>query len=126
MDEELQFFLDKKPRARELYRGFKTRLLQQLGQVGVTVQKTQISFANKYNFAFVSCMKLKGAAAHKEGYIVVTFGLGQPVHSPRIAVATEAYPGRWTHHVLIARPEEVDDELMAWVGAAADFSANKR
>lgn len=126
MDEELQFFSSKKPNAWQLYQGFKARLLAQVETATIRVQKTQISFANKYNFAFVSCMRIKGASAHKEGYIVVTFGLGQPLQSPRIAVATEAYPGRWTHHVLITRPEELDDELMAWVCAAADFSANKR
>ena len=56
---------------------------------------------------------------------MVTFGLGHKVESPRIDVATEPYPGRWTHHVLIGGPEEVDDELMAWVRAAAEFSAAK-
>ena len=60
-----------------------------------------------------------------EAYIVVTFGLGHKVESPRIDVATEPYPGRWTHHVLIGGPEEVDDELMAWVREAAEFSAAK-
>lgn len=56
---------------------------------------------------------------------MVTFGLGHKVESPRIDVATEPYPGRWTHHVLIGEPDEVDDELMAWVREAAEFSAAK-
>ncbi len=38
-----------------------------------------------------------------EVYIVVTFGLGYRVESPRIDVAVEPYPGRFTHHVLISR-----------------------
>lgn len=45
-------------------------------------------------------------------YIVVTFGLGYKVESPRIDVAVEPYPNRWTHHVLISSPEELDEELM--------------
>ena len=47
-------------------------------------------------------------------------------NSPRIAAAVEPYPCRWTHHVLIASPAEIDGELMAWVREAAAFSAGKR
>lgn len=59
-------------------------------------------------------------------YIVVTFGLGYKVESPRIDVAVEPYPNRWTHHVLISSPEELDEELMGWVKEASVFSAGKR
>ena len=45
--------------------------------------------------------------------------------SPRIAVATEPYPGRWTHHIVVAGPEEIDGELMGWVKEAAAFAAAK-
>ena len=46
--------------------------------------------------------------------------------SPRIDVASEPYPNRWTHHMLIASEEEIDDELMSWIKEAAAFSAGKR
>lgn len=59
-------------------------------------------------------------------YIVVTFGLGYKVESPRIDVAVEPYPNRWTHHVLISSAEELDEELMGWVKEASVFSAGKR
>ena len=45
---------------------------------------------------------------------------------PRIAVATEPYPNRWTHHVVVARPEDVDGELLGWLEAAWTFSEHKR
>ncbi len=40
-------------------------------------------------------------------------------------IATEPYPNRWTHHVLISAAEEIDDELMSWIKAAAAFSDKK-
>lgn len=54
----------------------------------------------------------------------MTFWLGYRLESPRIAV--EPYPGRFTHHVLVSGPGEVDDELMGWVEETAVFSAGKR
>ena len=55
----------------------------------------------------------------------VTVGLARKVESPRIAVATEPYPGRWTHHIVVAGPEEIDDELMGWVRGRSAASAAK-
>ena len=60
-----------------------------------------------------------------ESYIVVTFGLDKRVESPRIEAASEPYPNRWTHHLLISHAGEIDDELMAWIKSAADFSEKK-
>lgn len=44
----------------------------------------------------------------------------------RIDAAVEPYPGRWTHHVLIAGTGEIDDKLMGWIKEAAAFSDQKR
>ena len=46
--------------------------------------------------------------------------------SLRIDVATEPYPNRWTHHILISSAKEIDDELIDWIKEASDFSASKR
>ena len=58
--------------------------------------------------------------------MTVTFGLGYRKESPRIDVATEPYPGRWTHHVMVGSAEEIDEELLGWIQEAAAFSASKR
>lgn len=54
----------------------------------------------------------------------MTFGLGYRVRSPRIDVAVEPYPGRFTHHVLVSGAGEIDDELMGWVKEAAVFAGD--
>ena len=120
------FFFDEKPAAIPLYEAFAKRLLAEIDNVTVKVRKTQISFSNKYNFAFVSLLPVRKAKARPETYITVTFGLRYNKESPRIDAATEPYPNRWTHHMLISSTDEIDDELMGWIKEAAAFSAGKR
>ena len=120
------FFFDKKPAALPLYEAFAERLLAEIDDVTIKVRKTQISFSNKYNFAFVSLLPARKAKARPETWITVTFGLRYKKESPRIEIATEPYPNRWTHHMLISSVDEIDDELMGWIKEAAAFSAGKR
>ena len=120
------FFFDEKPAALPLYEAFARRLLAEIDNVTVKVQKTQISFSNKYNFAFVSLLPVRKAKERPETWITVTFGLRYKKESPRIDVASEPYPNRWTHHMLISSVDEIDDELMGWIKEAAAFSAGKR
>ena len=61
-----------------------------------------------------------------EHCIVVTIGLSHRLESPRIAVAVEPYPNRWTHHVLVSGEEQIDGELLDWLKEAWAFSENKR
>lgn len=51
----------------------------------------------------------------------MTFGLERQVISPRIAVSVEPYPNRWTHHVVVSQPEEIDGELLDWLFQAYQF-----
>ena len=125
MTEEAALFFAGKPGALELYEVFESRVLAEIDDVRVKVQKTQISFSNRHNFAFVSLLPVRRKAERPPVYITVTFGLRRRLDSPRIDGAAEPYPERWTHHVLIAGPEEIDDELMNWVKEAALFAAVK-
>ena len=69
------FFFNEKPAALPLYEAFAQRLFAEIGDVTVKVQKTQISFSNKYNFAFVSLLPVRKAKERPETYIAVSFGL---------------------------------------------------
>lgn len=125
MDGDRLRFFDGHMEAFPLYEAFEGRVMDEIADVRIKVQKSQLSFYNRHLFACVSFARVRKKKDCPEAYIVVTFGLGHKVESPRIDVATEPYPGRWTHHVLIGEPDEVDDELMAWVREAAEFSAAK-
>ena len=126
MDEKILYFFEGHMDALPLYERLEQRILNEIEDVQVKVQKTQISFYNRHLFACVSFAKVRKAKERPDTYIVVTVGTGRRLESPRIDIATEPYPNRWTHHILISGPDETDDELMGWVKEAAAFSAAKR
>lgn len=125
MNVDVLRFFDQNPAALSLYETFEKRVLEKVGEAEIKAQKTQISFYHKHMFACVSFAKVRKAKERPETYIVVTFGLSHKVESPRIDVATEPYPGRWTHHVLIASEEEIDEELLGWVKETEAFAVRK-
>lgn len=108
-----------------LYEAFEKKLLAAFPQTSVRVFKTQISYANRHLYACLSFARVKRKAELPEGYLVLTLGLPFPLDSPRAAVKTEAYPGRWTTHIVASRPEELDEELFGWLAQAYAFAENK-
>ncbi len=124
-ESDVLLFFDGKPVALGLYETFFRKLLALFPDVGIRVQKTQITFTNPRVFACVSMARVRSAKRRPKEYIVVTLGLGERLVSDRVDAATEPYPGRWTNHIQISQPEELDDELMGWVRAAYIFSAAK-
>ena len=125
VDEAILHFFNQMPAALPLYEQFERRIFAELEGVTVKVQKTQISFVNRHLFACVSFARVRKKKDCPNPYLVITFGLDRKVESPRIDVATEPYPNRWTHHLLISKAEEIDGELIAWVKEAAAFAAYK-
>ncbi len=125
MDELTLQFFDAHPGALPLYEAFKTCVTDLVPDVRIKVQKTQISFYNRHLFACVSFARIRKKKNCPDNYIVVTFGLEHKAESPRIDIATEPYPNRWTHHVLISDPAEIDYELMSWIKEASLFSDRK-
>lgn len=125
MDADTLLFFDGHLDALPLYEALVARIEAEIGEVRIKVQKSQISFYQKHLFACVSFLRVRRKKDCPESYIVVTFGLSHRVMSPRIDVATEPYPNRWTHHLLISQPEEIDEELMAWLKEAAEFARQK-
>ncbi len=123
--EEVLFF-DRKPGALPLYVSLREQILKRFGPVSIQVKKTQISFINRHLFSAVSFTPVRRAKQRPEPYITVTFGLARRVISPRIDAAVEAYPNRWTHHVMLGSADELDAELFSWLKEASDFSNSKR
>ena len=111
--------------ALDLFETFEEYLYKMFPVIRKRVQKTQISYSNRYIFACVSFARVKRKAELPNGYVVLTIGLSAPLNSNRIAQKSEPYPGRWTHHIVISRPEELDEELLAWIWEAYNF-ANKK
>ena len=126
MNTDILCFFNEHMDALPLYERLEGLIFEQIPDVKLEVSKTQISFSNKYGFAFVSFQPVRKAKDRPKTFITVTFGHSRRVNSPRIDVATEPYPNRWTHHVMVSKPEEIDEELMGWIREAAAFSSSKR
>ena len=122
--DELLFF-DDKLSAMPLYEAFRTALCDRIRGVRIETKKTQISFFTRRMFAAISFTPVRRAKDRPDPFLTVTFGLSYRKESVRIDVATEPYPNRWTHHVMIGSEEEIDDELLSWIAEAADFAERK-
>ncbi len=125
MDSDILFFFGEHMDALPMYERLEEAILTRIPNVKIKVAKTQITFSNKRGFAFVSFNPCRRAKERPPVWMTVTFGLGYRKESPRIDVATDPYPGRWTHHVMVETPDEIDEELLDWIQEAADFSDTK-
>ena len=126
MSDDILLFFSQHMEALPLYEKLEERILAEIPDVKVKVAKTQISFSNKRGFAFVSFNPCRRAKERPAVWMTVSFGLGYRKEAERVDVATEPYPGRWTHHVMVGSTSEIDEELLGWLKEAAEFSASKR
>ena len=126
MDNDILFFFGEHMDALPIYEQLEGAILSRIPDVKTKIAKTQITFANKRGFAFVSFNPCRKAKDRPAVWMTVTFGLGYRKESSRIDAATEAYPNRWTHHVMVGTSDEIDEELLDWIQEAAAFSASKR
>ena len=125
MDAETLLFFDGHASALPIFEAFEAMLRDMFPEAGKRVQKTQITYYHRHVFACVSFLRVKRKSELPDPYLVITLGLPEPLASGRAAVQTEPYPGRWTVHIVVGRPEEIDEELTAWVRQAYDFSEKK-
>ena len=124
-ESDVLFFFDGKPLELSLYESLFRYMEMQFPDASVKIQKSQISFYGRHLFGAVS-LPVRRKKNWPEHCIVVTIGLPYRLESPRVAVAVEPYPGRWTHHVLISEGAQIDRELLGWLREAYEFAESKR
>jgi len=108
-------FLNEHPKAVPLYACLEETVYELFPAVNKRVHKTQISFSNRRVFACVSFARVKRKAELPDPFIVLT----------RVAAKTEAYPGRWTTHLVVGSVDEIDEELRTWIRQACAFADSK-
>lgn len=123
-ESDLLFYFDGMPLELSLYETLFAQMASRFPQASVKVQKSQISFYAKHLFAAVS-LPVRRKRDWPEHCILFTFGLGAQLSHPRIAVAVEPYPHRWTHHVVISQSSQIDQALLSWLDDAYNFSMQK-
>ena len=125
LDADALMFFDQHMDILPLYQAFEELLSDSFSVVNKRVQKTQITFSNRHIFACVSFARVKRKAELPMRYMVITLGLPAPLDSERVAVKTEPYPGRWTHHIVVSTPGGLDEELLSWIKTAYTFADAK-
>ena len=112
----MAFFHDR-PLELNLYSVFAAAVRERLPQTITRFRRSQITFAGRRGFAavWIPPFKVRGRPEH---YIVVSFAADRRIDHRRIVSVAEPYPHRWTHHVLVSCPEDVDDLLLDWVEQA--------
>lgn len=125
MDADILQLFNEHPAALPLFTALEERLLERFPEARKRVQKTQITYYHRRVFACVSFARVKRKADLPPVWLTLTLGLPYPLRSDRAAVITEAYPGRWTTHLVLGSEAELDGELFAWLEQAYDFSERK-
>ena len=126
MEPDILQFFTVQPAALPIYEALEAEIRALFPDARRRVQKTQITFDHRCVFACVSFLRVLNKALLPNPYLVLTLGLPGPLDSARAAVQTEPYPGRWTVHIPLGRPDEVDAELLSWLRASYAFSETKR
>ena len=107
-------FFDGHPAELALYEALFRRMDGAFPEGTVKVQKSQISFYGRHLFAAAS-LPVRRRKDWPKMCLMVTVGLPYRLDSPRVVAASEPYPGRWTHHVLVTEADQIDEELMGWL-----------
>ena len=92
------------------------RAVSSIGPAELRVTKSQIAFRRRTAFAWIW---IPGRYLHREAApLVLTFSFPALDPSPRWKQIVEPTPGRYTHHLELHSPADVDGEVSAWLRAA--------
>jgi hypothetical protein len=84
--------------------------------VTVRVSTSQVAFRRRRGFAY---LWLPGRYLPRPtSPVVLSIASGVRLESERFKEVV--HPGPWMHHLEITGPDEVDDEVVAWLRCAAD------
>lgn len=106
---------------RALYEAFERGLLGRVPDVTMRLDKTQLTLRTGLVMGAVSHLPARRAAERPRHYITVSLGLPYALGDPRV-VAVRVRDNRYTHHVLVGRVDELDEEFWGWVEEAAAFA----
>ncbi len=111
----LDEFFDGQDEARALFDAVRAAI-EKAGPTEIQITKSQVAFGRSAWFAFVW---MPDVYLGKTGVpLVLTIGLKRRDDSPRWKQVVEPAPGRFTHHLELHRPSEIDDQVSAWLEEA--------
>jgi inorganic triphosphatase YgiF len=114
-EQPVEAFFAGQPKARQLFEAVR-RAVEAAGPAEVKVSKSQVAFRRRRAFAWVWRPEqyLRRAAAP----LVLTLSFRERNPSPRWKEIVEAARGRFTHHLELHTPAEIDGEVRQWLREA--------
>lgn len=112
---ELDAWLDGRPGARPLFEAVRGAIAG-CGEASLRVSKAQVAFRRKRAFAWI--WRPDDWLHGHHAPLVLTVGLRRRDASPRWKEVVEPRPGRFTHHLELHAPADVDAEARAWLAEA--------
>jgi hypothetical protein len=91
-----------------------------LGGVESRVTRSQVTFRHGRGFAFVW---RPGQYVGSDVPAVLSIALPHEVASPRFKQVVHPSPRVWMHHLELAEPAQVDDEVVGWLREAWQHAA---
>ena len=113
----LDEYFEGRPDARAIFEAVR-QAADAIGPVEYRVTKSQIALARGATFAIVW---IPGVYLHGRGApLVLTLPLRHRDPSPRWKEVVEPHPGRFTHHLELWSPDDIDSEVIGWLREAWD------
>lgn len=111
----LDEFFASRPASRQLFDAL-LEVMSQVGPAGMRITKSQIAFRRRTAFAWAwwPGQYLQGRAAP----LVLSIDLRRRDPSSRWKQIVEPYPGRFMHHLELHHPQDLNDEVRAWLQEA--------
>ena len=95
--------------------------IEELGPSEIRVTKSQVAFYRRKAFAWAWMPDPYLHSNHAPLVLTLSFRYRDP--SPRWKEIVEPKPGRFTHHLQLYSPADIDDEVRDWLRAAWEAAA---
>ena len=118
-------FFARKPEALPSVRAFLLEALERWPETEIVTQKSQVGLRDPRPFCALTApgKHVKGRAV--PGALLSLF-LPRPLETEALILAVEAYPGRFTNHLILpADPADFDELLWGWVADARRFRCKR-
>lgn len=113
-------FLDGQDIAKSVYEKVRACLVD-LGPFEIRTSKSQIAFRRKRGFAY---LWLPGQyLTSPDADVVLSIALGRHDRSSRFKEVVHPAARHWMHHLELHGPDEIDDEVIAWLREAIEHAS---
>lgn len=111
-------FFARKPEALPSVRAFLLGALERWPEAEIVTQKSQVGLRDPRPFCALTAPGKHVKGRETPGALLSLF-LSRPLETEALLLAVEAYPGRFTNHLILpADPSEFPEDLWVWTAEA--------